>query len=49
MEAIPVFIFAVMLLRWTQTTLVPPKPSLPAEARPEQELLVALAKLLEKK
>ena len=52
MEVIPIFVFALILFRWTQTTLGPtqndPKTK-PQSASAEQELLIALGKVLGEK
>ena len=50
MEVIPILVFALILIRWTQTTLgqeaaKPPAPPI----SPEEELLIALGKVLGRK
>jgi hypothetical protein len=50
MEAIPILLFALILMRWTQTTLVEDKAKSPAPSpSPEEELLIALGKVLGRK
>ncbi len=50
MEAIPIFVFALILIRWTQTTLGQHKAK-PDSKSPsaEEELLIALGKVLGRK
>jgi len=50
MEVIPILVFALLLMRWTQTTLGqnPTKPPAPSPS-PEEELLIALGKVLGRK